>query len=517
MPNVPKRRRFLSKLPDGPCLTVADLSPEDAASRKAVYLITLPALRQPTVNAAGNRLVCPSKWTHEQVAHAVLQTFQQPMRNDPRARHAGDQRPATPLLSFVVFREHHTAVEGTGRGPAHWHIAIRAPHTFRFAPYKKAMQERHGLASHWSTTHAGYWSAVRYGAMPSPTKPQESLDPTPYTWSQAGAHVPLFEACQQPSTAVALQQRREGKVKTAASAGDREPRPAELDLYPIIVQHGFKNTPDDQTADKQLIQWVKAHGTPAMVAFVFKIRMKLPALIDDVWSWETVDSAVGAAQLSRIQIVRIAAGWPCVCNSRWFALALQTLQQNGIDPRCFCHDMLIALDRGRHESLPVMTLMGRYGGEGKSFLLAPLKNVFGVFAVQMAPQRGSFPLLGLETKRVVILDDWCFQGAVIPMATQLLWLEGKPFEITRPQNRDYTGHLLYRGTAPIFITCKEAELGPLMVMAQQALADGAPSAETMLFRRLRVYRFLSKLNVLPGEVVPECASCFARFLFQHGA
>ena len=160
----------------------------------------------------------------------------------------------------------------------------------------------------------GYWSAVRYGFMPSPKKPQEALDEKPWTWNRAGPHPPLFEACQQPNTASAMQERREKRVKLAAGAGDKEPRPTEFDLYPIIVMHGFKNTPDDPNADKQLVQWVRNHASPALAAFTFKIRNKLGPLIDDVWSWEAVDDILATVKQTRMERLAAAAQGACDCG-----------------------------------------------------------------------------------------------------------------------------------------------------------------------------------------------------------
>ena len=40
--------------------------------------------------------------------------------------------------------------------------------------------------------------------MPSPSKPREALDSEPYTWARHGEHKPLFETCQEPTTAAAL-------------------------------------------------------------------------------------------------------------------------------------------------------------------------------------------------------------------------------------------------------------------------------------------------------------------------
>ena len=69
------------------------------------------------------------------------------------------------------------------------------------------------------------------------------------------------------------------------------------------------------------------------------------------------------------------------------------------------------------------------------------------------------PDMGLDTKRVAVLDEWHFDPDVLPLATQLLWFEGKIVPITLPQNIvGESGHLEYTGDAPILITAPEEAL-----------------------------------------------------------
>ena len=498
---------------DAAFLKEEDLEAEDEHGRKSVYLVTLPALRMvsnlpgaPAPGAAPR--ICPSGMTHEQVANMVLNAFTKPVRA------SANGGPPALLNAMVVFRERHAPAAGETQGPVHWHIALRAGETFRFLPYKKALLYHHGVSSHWSTTHMGYWSAVRYGVMPSPKKPQEALDGTPWPWARVGGHPPLFEVCQQPNTSSAMQERREKKVKLASEKGEKEPRPTEFDLYPIIVMHGFKNTPDDQTADQQLVQWVRKHASPALAAFTFKMRHKLGSLIDDVWSWEAVDDTLALLKQTRVERLAAAAQSLCQCGGRWPELAQYSLTANRIDPVSFCTSVMRSLREGRGPHVKTVVLMGFQGGEGKSFFFSPMKNVYGTENLQLCPQPGNFPLLELEKKKVAVLDEWTFDPTVVPLATQLLWLEGKPFVITRPQNKDYTGHLMYKGTAPLFITCKQDDLGPILTRAHTAVQMGTTSADTMLARRLSVHQMWEKLPIRPDEHVPECASCFARLLFH---
>ena len=102
------------------------------------------------------------------------------------------------------------------------------------------------------------------------------------------------------------------------------------------------------------------------------------------------------------------------------------------------------------------------------------------------------------------------------MATQLLWFEGKPLPVTRPQNQNgIAGHFLYRGSAPIFATTKEQWLAPVLAIAAQARAQGIPCEETMLLRRLRVYTLTVPTPVPQGVLIPECGRCFAQMACAH--
>jgi len=371
------------------------------------------------------------------------------------------------------------------------------------------------LASHWGCTHDGYWSVVRYGYFPTQKKPE--VDKTPLCWQHEGSHPALFDASRPGITAKALRKKREWVEKKASVEGKPEPRATELDLYSIIVLQGFRNKADDQVAAKRLLQHLKLNGSPAEFSLAWKLRAKLSAMIDDVWELECVGDDLRLLDQTRTQLMAAAAAGPCCCQGVWRQLAEWSLAANGVDQVGLCGQIWLSLHRGRHESLKTVVLMGRHGGEGKSFFLAPLRHVLGKKFVQVTPQPGSFPLLGLECKRAVVLDEWKFDSSVVPFSTQLMWLEGKAFPITRPQNKDYVGHMLYDGTAPLFITTKEKDLGPIIEAAEAARQQGMPSQNTMLLRRLSVHSFHVPLPVPQGAVVPECPACFAQLVMYYAS
>ena len=89
--------------------------------------------------------------------------------------------------------------------------------------------------------------------------------------------------------------------------------------------------------------------------------------------------------------------------------------------------------------------------------------------------------------------------------------------IVRPQNQNsYTGHLLYRGSAPIFVTTKLQGTGAMEMEIGRARAEGRCSEAWMLLRRLRVYRFTQDA-LRPGHDIAACAHCFAAWVLAgHG-
>ena len=146
-----------------------DLQAEDAAKRKQVYLITLPHPRKSVQSAGDFAWRPPGDFNREQVVRMFIDICQRPAHVD--AANGGGRSRAVTLERLVVFREMHKP-DGNGHAHVHYHIALQLSSPASFAPLKRALKERHALASHWSCSHEGYWSTVRYGFFPSPKKPQ---------------------------------------------------------------------------------------------------------------------------------------------------------------------------------------------------------------------------------------------------------------------------------------------------------------------------------------------------------
>ena len=73
--------------------------------------------------------------------------------------------------------------------------------------------------------------------------------------------------------------------------------------------------------------------------------------------------------------------------------------------------------------------------------------------------------------------------------------------------------MMYKGTAPVFITTKLPDLEKLEYWATVNLATGNPwdADASMMWRRLKVHKFTTKI-VKPSSNFSFCAHCFARML-----
>ena len=472
---------------------------EDPSAKRQVYFLTFPH-PQAERGQDGVKLVAPDSLTRRDVLQKVLDACASPVYVQ---RWSGDAPSEVSASMVAVFRELHCA-EADGSQPCHYHVALKAEASFRFAPVKKALLSRFGLATHWSCTHNGYWSPIKYCSVPSPTKPIASLDPQPLLWSRHGHHPPLHLCCHEPTTASAMTAKRQRREQSAAEKGKAEPRITEFELWPIVVESGIRNQTGTRNAHLLFMDYVKEKCSPAVCAFVFKNRARLPNLIDDIWRWEGIRDAVEISKQTRMDIVRNALRTSCVCGGAWLAFALHILHCNGISPTDLGQVLVRAIDEGRSPATPVVTFAGSAGGEGKSFILKGLTAVFGSDGVFFTPQHHSFPFLGLDTARVAFLDDFRFLSSVVPVATQCLWFDGSAVPVAKPQNQPgSSGHDVYHGAAPIFITTKAQDI--------DALNEAGDGDASMILRRLKVFHFRARVTPPAGHV-PECACCFARLI-----
>ena len=197
-------------------LDLNDLGEATADTKRQVYLVTLPRPTPGAVSSEGRPLTAPGSKTKKEVLACVLDAFAHPTV----ARGWQAHGPIV-LKQAGLWREFHKPDAAQERS-VHDHVAVLAEASFRFAPVKKALLQRHGLASHWSCSHDGYWSCARYLAVESPKKPESSLDRDPVLWPE-GSHPAVVDSTYAPATAAALTAKRQKLASEAARNGEAEP------------------------------------------------------------------------------------------------------------------------------------------------------------------------------------------------------------------------------------------------------------------------------------------------------
>ena len=117
---------------------------------------------------------------------------------NPFYDHKRGGRPPSRTLEIDVY----VGVKEGEPGDQHLHAAVKlfnANH--RFLPFKLAMRWRHGIATHWSTSHTQLWSTVRYLHCTTARKPVVDRQPT--LWTRDGRKLNLHDESQEPFQASA--------------------------------------------------------------------------------------------------------------------------------------------------------------------------------------------------------------------------------------------------------------------------------------------------------------------------
>ncbi|CAE7584192.1 unnamed protein product [Symbiodinium sp. CCMP2592] len=408
-------------------------------------------------------------------------------------------QPAVRLLKCAVFREAHSD------GRFHFHMCCQFDRPVFWNLWRQHLREHHALACSFQQVaekNAGYHTMIRYCYVPSQKKRLETLDGSPDLWSADGPHPPLYEAMNRPSSATTVSEDRTRHVQTRAAQGKAPARVNEMHFWPILVRHQLR--PEQPDFVPRLCQIIKASGDTQALEFLAKNMDSMQDIGRRLWMLENAEAELQHLNKTRLDLTVEAARTPCSCQGVWLHAARERLATNGLDPASFWQCIYQALRDGRRKG-NTLCLTGRYGNEGKSSLLRPLFHVFPQ-SVFTSPTSRSFPLIMLPRKRVVFLDDWRWNGEIIPMNQQLLWLEGAALQISVPQNTA-RGHIEYADTAPIFVTCSVLEL-------EVCGKHVTPSDFAMLQKRLRVFHFSRPLE-RPMDNLVYCASCWSRCVL-HG-
>ena len=445
------------------------------------------------------------------IADAVANAFNRPMQCGPSGGRPRSEPNGKPLVAMVVvFREHHED------GSIHFHAAVKLTRSSRFQSAKRTLREVHLLPSHFSCSHSKFWSAVRYGYMETPAKPE--VDDAPWiwtpTWSGFAADtssVDLFQLSQEPYVATAWRKRREAVDKTAG-AKQAKTSFEKMDLTSVIISKHL-------WSKDGLLAYAQDHGTKAMQRFVHNRQGKLSRDIDDAKEWDAARANAAFEAVDDWTLLNRCAEGPCPHGARcsYSAAVAQIFESNAatLSVQHLAGSLRDIILAGPKKTTRVPFLVGP-SNSGKSTVIYPFDDLFSPKRILHKPALGStFGLRNLVggTKRFILWDDFrpveFAHEKTVPVSLFLSLFVGQHTEIQVSQsfndgNKDVSWN---RG---VVFTGKQEGLWETTKRV---------SAEDVRHMRNRVQEFVFSA-VLPDhslQDVTSCARCMSAWIVRGAA
>lgn len=473
---------------------------EDAAAKHSVYLGTLSRVLPETLQAQDLRDV--SQLSREQVAVFVRDAWDNPMVENGRGRRrqAEEGHELSVVVKLVVFREKHVL------GEVHFHVALKLSRSLRFAPAKLALRMRHKIASHWSCSHTQFFSAVRYGHIPSVTKPE--VDQEPYVWTADGSILDLYAESQEPFMASRWKRRREENEK-AVAAGVKKPRAfSKIDLTALILDN-------DLETKAAVLAYAQDFGTATMQAWVHQHQRKIKDFLDDAREWAAARAAAEAERETDWDLLCRVADGACPHGEAcaYERCATDVFQHNH---SVLCKDELAfalrkIIKQGPSKTTRTPLIVGPTN-TGKTTLVLPFDMLFGKRHVFHKPALGSkFALRNInKEKRFLLWDDFRpvqYAKDTVPTATLLSLFTGHPFEVQVSQSFN-DGNMDFEWRRGAVVTAKEKGLW-------DPSSDVTEEDVSHIKSRFMVFRCAAKLPNM--QDVDPCACHMARWIRDAAA
>ena len=465
-----------------------------------VYLGTFSRLL-PSTLATAPQLRDPSTMTREEIRDAVMDAWERPAPSPsggrPRAANAG------PLIEkLVVVREKHSD------GTYHFHAALKLTSDQRFLAAKRTLAERHSLASHWSSPHTQWWSALRYCVYTSDKKPE--VDKSRLVWSLPGVAFDVFREAQEAFLEAAWTRRREEK-DTEAPAAQERPSFSKLDFNALVVDKGL-------TTKRKVMAYVQDHGTAVEQAYCAKHQRRLDELLEDAVEWAGARAAAALESKSDWEILCAAADAGCpqgiACVYAEAARSFFRAHAASFSDTRVAASLRAIIVSGPSKERRVPFLVGTTN-TGKSTLLESFTAIYGEAAVFHLPAetdtRGGALRGWLQGKRFVFWDEFepleFIAKQIMPKTQFLKAFNGQTFEIQMNQ-RTNDGNKTFKWNRGAAFTAKEKGLWKER--------EGITSEDIAHIKnRVDIFRCSGKVQPRRGGV-PMCQHCLAKWV-REGA
>ena len=245
-------------------------------------------------------------------------------------------------------------------------------------------------------------------------------------------------------------------------------------------------------------------GNSDLYNFIMNNAKRIQDILDAAWKLHDARQEAIEIPISRIEVIRNAAGGSCVpeCDGRWLTLALKTLRKNRVDQYVFAKALYEALEKGRGKHRNVM-IIGPYDS-GKTFMLHPLKKVFS--NAFMNPSSSRFAWIGADTADVIFLNDYRWQREQISWSDLLRLLEEDMVcHLPAPMNH-FAREITVDTDVAIFATSD----GEIKLFNK---GGEVVKRETDMMRaRWKLFEFTYSIPEPEQIKLPPCGACFSRLV-----
>ena len=472
---------------------IEGLGVEAPTAKRQVYLVTISHVLPGHVRTADLRDL--ATLSRQEIGEAVRLAFDQPLRGTkPRA----DDEPV--VTKLVVYQEGHQD------GSKHFHVAVRLTKSLTWGLAKRTLRTRDHVAAHFSSTHTQFWSAVRYGYMPTLAKPE--VDAEPLSWSCNGGwgSLDLFAESQRPWNADIWMRRSEAAEKAASASSSQKARCKfnKLDLTSIILAKGL-------TTVAALLEYTQNHGTEAMQLFVHQRQKFLKEYLAEAQEWGGAQQQAAADRQTDWALVCQTATKACPHGEScpYATAAAMFFEANSAtlslaDLAAALRNIIVA---GPSKTTRAPMIVGPTNS-GKSTLVLPFDDVFGFTNVFHKPAlNSSFALRNiLKQKRFLFWDDYqpvVFGQKTVPVSTFLSLFQGQPFEVQVSQSFN-DGNIDFEWHHGCVLTAKAESLWTPM--------PGVDAEDVRHMQSSRLLLFQSTAQVKHLKYTAPCARCMCSWI-----
>jgi len=407
---------------------------------------------------------------------------------------------------------------GVKEGPeaaGHHHAGLRFNNQkHAFLPFKLAMRQRHGIATHWSTSHTEFFSIVRY--LHKTTTHKKSVDRDPLIWTHDGRKLNKFVECQQPYQSKGWKTRRETSISEPITAKkEKKERFTHLDFKALVLEEKL-STPSG------VLAYFQDKGSGEMMLWVSARQRKLKELIKEAVEWGAAAEKAKLEQENEWQLIeRLAREGSCACGESgcmWWAMAKEFFDNNpGIDKERLAASIRNVIMFGPSKERPVPLITGARNC-AKSTVTDPIIKVFGKEHVLGKPKlgapNGAYGELAEDHIRVIYWDDYRpveyaampKDNPTVPVTDFLAMFQGQAFKPQVSQSFN-NGHLAVVWKKGVVMTAKAKGLW-------EPMGNVTPEEITHMKARVDIFPATHVVGTNPADfqTSPACPNPWCRWV-----